>query len=418
MGACLHKLCSVVAQVTGRARRASTDCVLRRACADRHGKVCDASFPGKPSAARGAVANRKANEFPSYLIEQPGDDVVHMFPKFLDPQASERQSPPPPPLSCRKEDSRTVRAFSDSCQSVDAAPLFLFYRLQVEVLMLVAAAPRLPVAANDLNSTPKLELVVSCPGDSSGEKFDSVSVDLKPYVASSSSGAATKYGNGVNAMVVATVFLDKPGWTVHFDAAVHPHDNWGLLVPEMQSMIRDVKAKLGIPLDASSIADIDPSARHTISRFGEDHTLVETANQKAAEATPVESIRVDVGWELYRAEDDEEVEGCAMEYSVLFYNLEGEELFAVNGENPEAEGVVVGRPEVEEEEREDDEQEVREVGGTGQDSGSGGAGAGGGLYVYQRLEENGGLGGPFLAVQAACLADAVPACLLTKRVRA
>lgn len=230
-----------------------------------------------------------------------------------------------------------------------------------EALVFVLSAAQLPHQKNDLSSPSKLEFGVYYP-DEEGN-FTNEKQELQGIV-SHHNEHFNALTNGHQTMVIATCYLDQPGWTVRYNFSTYPQDSWGAIVPQIKTIVQQLGTELGIKLDCASKITVDPLERVAIMRAGEDRALdLRLTHLHGAEgAAPVTKLRLDVGWELYKPEDDEEVEDCAMEFSVMFYNDQGEVVQTAGSNEREAAGVVVGREEEEEEEKEEEPEPEEEEG--------------------------------------------------------
>lgn len=69
----------------------------------------------------------------------------------------------------------------------------------------------------------------------------------------------------------------EQGWQVTFDCSTFKYDNWGLLIPNMKAIIK----QWGGLLAAQNCGEIDPHERITVTRNGEDRSLLKAAMAKA-----------------------------------------------------------------------------------------------------------------------------------------
>ncbi|MEW5301992.1 MAG: hypothetical protein WDW36_004810 [Sanguina aurantia] len=301
-------------------------------CFDIDGKLIDTVHAGKHTALEGAIiSNLDPAQLPEELVPSRGDDVIHVFPKKFE---------------------RTV-----------------------EVLMLVASAPKPPGAAYDLSFPKELVFTVTYT-DLSGNVIVK-EIDCKLFLASDAQpeaeGAAPERPGS---LLIATVYLDESGWTIRSVMKPFPYDNFGLIIPEMKQAIVDIKTVLGVQLDAANRLLVDDNERAVATRHGEDSAIDEVASRRQPAPVHVRKLRLDVGWATYpptknEEGEDEELEETDVSFSMVFYNLEGEEVFSVSADNPEGEGVKVGREAEEEpeqaeppppEEEGDGEEEGEEMG--------------------------------------------------------
>eukprot|EP00195_Chlamydomonas_chlamydogama_P005623 CAMPEP_0202898432 /NCGR_PEP_ID=MMETSP1392-20130828/6957_1 /ASSEMBLY_ACC=CAM_ASM_000868 /TAXON_ID=225041 /ORGANISM="Chlamydomonas chlamydogama, Strain SAG 11-48b" /LENGTH=338 /DNA_ID=CAMNT_0049584357 /DNA_START=110 /DNA_END=1123 /DNA_ORIENTATION=- len=299
----------------------------------RAGKLLDTVTIHKPSALDGAIVTNKDRAYWSEDVQDVvGDDVIHVLPKKLDPAA--------------------------------------------EVIVLVASAPLIPGKANDLNSSSKLEFVVSYPDDEDHVTLKNSQVtDLKPSVSAPHPSGSKGLGNGQQSIIVAVAYLDQPGWTVRPDLSTFTHDSYGPLVPSLKEAVLRVRSEAGVDLDAArgiEAEGLDPRELATFTRRWEDRDLVEAAavyipppppeGAEPKEHAPPTKLRIDIGWSTWKKqkvegeeeeEGDGEPENTEIDFALIFYNLAGEEVQQVSSGSTEAEGVKVGReyeePEPEEE---------------------------------------------------------------------
>lgn len=83
--------------------------------------------------------------------------------------------------------------------------------------------------------------------------------------------------NGHQSMVVCGAYLTEEGWRVTFDCKTFEHDNWGLLIPDMKAIVK----QWGSLLAAQNCGEIDEHERITVTRNGEDRSLLESASIRA-----------------------------------------------------------------------------------------------------------------------------------------
>jgi len=328
---------------------------------DREGNILDTVHPHKPSALEFAlVSNRDKDCWLEGTQDLPGDDVIHVLPKKLDPAA--------------------------------------------EVIALVVSAPHKTGRANDLSCSSLLELVVSYQSEGEhGELTNHKKADLKPYVSEPHpDGAQHGLGNGQQSMLAALVYLDKPGWTVHEDRSTYNADSYGALVPDLKAAIMRIKAAKGVDLDAcraiEAAGGVDATEVATFTRAGDDRSLAELAGVRrspplaeaagedgAAAAVPQPTkLRIDVGWSVWKkpkveGEEDDgdgEPEGTEPDFMLVFYDTSGAEVQQVSSSNTEADGVKVGREFDEEPEPEPEAEAEEGEGEGGGEDGEGGEGGG------------------------------------------
>ncbi len=174
----------------------------------------------KATALFGAIStHREPSLWPEGCQAVPGEDVVHVMPKLLEPKA--------------------------------------------EVLVLVASVAHNPGQAQSLASAAKVELTITFATEDDNRALDNhVTVNLTDtarYLASQGQGQS---------MLLGVVFLDQPGWTVRFDHAGSAQPAWSLMVPELQAAVLRVKTEAGIPLDAAVALEQSPPDDTAIVRAG------------------------------------------------------------------------------------------------------------------------------------------------------
>ncbi|PNW85872.1 hypothetical protein CHLRE_03g201900v5 [Chlamydomonas reinhardtii] len=279
---------------------------------DVKGQLHDTLHARKPTALDGAlVKGFEKQALPEETVQVEGDDVIYMFPKK--------------------------------------------FERQVEVLLFVASAPSIPGKKHDLDSSSKLEFAVSY-SDVGGQAFNQ-SFDLKPLAAQ----------GGVSSIIVAVMYLQaEGGWTLRSVGDCHPFDSPGLIVPELKQTILNLRDHHGVQLDAAdAIQAIDPAERVPVTRQFQDQSLDEASAGRAAEPAPVKKLRIDLSWTFWpppppTEEGEEPPEEPALEYNLVMYNKDGEEVQSISTGNREATGARAGRPEPEEDEEEEKEEEKEE----------------------------------------------------------
>ncbi|GFR40656.1 hypothetical protein Agub_g1241 [Astrephomene gubernaculifera] len=286
---------------------------------DVKGTVHDTLHARKPTALDGAlVKGFEKQALPEEAVPVEGDDVIYMFPKK--------------------------------------------FERQVEVLMFVASAPTIPGKKHDLSSTGKLEFAVSYT-DTNGKTFNQT-FDLK----SLTQPAAGTEGP-VSTIIVAVMYLQaEGGWTLRDVGSCHPYDSPGLIVPEMKRAILDLRDKHKVSLDAADNLVLDEAERIPVTRQWQDQSLSDAAAGRAADPsapTPVKKLRLDLSWTFWpppppTEEGEEPQEEPAIEFNLIMYNKDGEEVQSVSSGNREATGSHAGRPEPEEEEEEEEKEEEKE----------------------------------------------------------
>ena len=286
----------------------------------------------KPSALDSAlVSNADKDTWLPETKEVAGDQVIHVMPKHLDPQA--------------------------------------------EVIVFVASAPVLPGKKNDLNSSSLLDFVVSYPEEADlSTPTLSNTTHLKALVDQDhpSGPAEGAVSNGQQSMIIAVAYLDQPGWTVRNNLSTFNLDGYGRIVPDIKKAVLTIKKSYKVNLDAARAlvaSGIDALDYSVFTRKLEDRTLENVASK----------MRLDLGWSVWKKPktegegeegeggEDQEPEATEIDFALIFYNLAGEEVQRVDGGNAEAEGVKVGRefepdPEPEEEKPEPEEEEGKEEG--------------------------------------------------------
>ncbi|KAF6261919.1 hypothetical protein COO60DRAFT_1678673 [Scenedesmus sp. NREL 46B-D3] len=275
---------------------------------------------------------------------------------------------------------------------------------QCEVLLLLASAPKHALHHNDLGCSGKLQFRVHA-RELGKEQVQLLETDLSVFVGHKAK-AAGPLSNGHQTMVVAGVYTNPQGWTLSFDCSTFPEDSWGLLLPQLRSLLQRWPT-----LSAADNARKLPR-RQTVmcSRKGEDHALPALAarlwpqvpapdvgtsagdagssstylqDEKTAEAAGaqeqlrgsldgsladvadapaaaaaaaaagIDRLVLELGWEVFTPkagvdDEDEEEEPPTVDFSLTLYNLQGEELATITPDNTEADGATLGDEEPEE----------------------------------------------------------------------
>ncbi|KXZ43972.1 hypothetical protein GPECTOR_76g793 [Gonium pectorale] len=296
--------------------------------ADVKGALHDTLHARKPTALDGAlVKGFEKQALPEETVPVQGDDVIYMFPKK--------------------------------------------FERQVEVLMFVASAPAIPGKKHDLSSSGKLEFAVSYT-DESGQAFNQ-SYDLKPLTRP----VPGVVEGPVSSIVVAVMYLQaEGGWTLRDVGSVHPYDTPGLLIPDMKKAILALRDQHGVQLDAADNLTVDEAERVPLTQQWQDQSLTAAVSGRASAAeaeaveaagaeAPVKKLRVDLSWTFWPpppvGEDGEEPpEEPALEFNLIMYNKDGEEVQSVSTSSREATGSRAGRPEPDEDEEEEEKQEEKD----------------------------------------------------------
>lgn len=275
---------------------------------DVNGKLHDIVHARKPSALDGALVKAAEKSLlPASTVPVEGDDVLYMFPKM--------------------------------------------FERQVEVLVFVASAPAVPGRVHDLSSSSKLDFHVSYI-DESGKPFDQT-FDLAPLAQPQASAEGGK-PQRTSSIIVAVMYLQaEGGWTLRDVGSAHPFDSPGLIIPEMKRTILDLKDKYGVTLDAADKLEITDGEKVPVTPQWQDQSLDEAAGGREVQAAKVTKLRVDLSWTFWPApapteEGEEPPEEPALEFNLIMYNKDGEEVQSVSTNSREATGAKAGRPEPEE----------------------------------------------------------------------
>lgn len=273
-------------------------------CFDRECRPLDSVQFNNSSALKGAVKHSRDRGLPKDDAVE-GDEAVHVYPWKLAPEC--------------------------------------------EVMLFVASAPLLPVRRSDLGLTGNLALTISSREKGKPAEVNA-QVDLSQLVADAKDGSSM-LSNGHQSMIVAGLCSTPQGWSVMYVGSTYPQDNWGAMIPELKDAIRQWSF-----LTAAESCVVDPVEKVVLTRQYEDRSLYELTS--AVEGSDVTSkvLRLDVGWQLW-AKAEEEVEDCDVQFQLLMYNVQGEELGAVSADNMEAEGLLVAEPDPEPEEEEAQQEE-------------------------------------------------------------
>jgi len=279
---------------------------------NRQGQFMDVVHVHKPTALMGAICtHREPSMWPEECQAVPGDDVVHVLPKKLEP----------------------------GC----------------EAIVLVASVGKNPGRKQDLRAAPKLEFAVTFADDEEHRELKfSVPRNLLPLV------PALVDDGKAQSIILAVCYLDQPGWTVRYDLTGSAHTSWAHMIPDLQAALVKVKTEGGADLDcARALMEAPPKDDATLpfSRQYEDNDLVEAASVRLPDPAAVSKLRLDVGWKFWGKTPEDEIENTAVEFVIKFYNAAGEEVQSAGTNEREAQGVVVGRPEPEEAEEAEPEPE-------------------------------------------------------------
>lgn len=154
--------------------------------ADRQGQFLDVVHVHKPTALMGAVCtHREPSMWPEECQSVPGDDVVHVLPKKMDPSAEvcPMHGACAPCPSCQ-----LVQIFPPACCFTNISGMQTHVTIRPtacarQVIVLVASVPRNPGKVVDLRDLGKLEMVVSFADDEEHRNLKhSVARDLLPII--------------------------------------------------------------------------------------------------------------------------------------------------------------------------------------------------------------------------------------------